>query len=62
MKCKIKYAVNGKDYDEEVNGIVIFDKKGKQAAYIYKTIWDDLGFCIMNSRTKEAIMVGKPED
>jgi hypothetical protein len=62
MKCKIRYAGNSREYEEEITNIVIYDKAGKQAAYIYTTIWDDLGFCILDNRSKKGLMVGNPED
>jgi len=59
MKAKIRYVVNGKGYEEEIFEIVLYDIEGKQAAYIYSTICDNLGFCIRNSKNKETLMMGE---
>ena len=63
MKTKIRYAVNGKEYEEEIIEIVFYGKDGNQAVYVYSTISDDLGFCIMDSKhDNQVILKGNPTE
>ena len=46
---KIKYTLYGKEYEEEVSDLAIYDKNNIQRLYAYQTLegTDDVGICML---------------
>ena len=64
MKCSIRYAVNGKEYEEEIIDLTIFNKVGDRILYAYSTMegTDEHGVCVVRPGYPLPLFVVYPID